>query len=818
MLSASPVGDNRGSRGTISRIVGRLESRVFALPPQPLTSFVGRERELDDLSDLLRSDVVRLLNITGPGGVGKTRVAMRLAENLAPEFPDGVAFVSLAAITDPALVAGAIIQALGEREVSGSSQFDRLCLLLRQRHLLLVLDNFEQVVTAAPTVVRLLAACAGVKALVTSRVRLHVSGEQEYALPPLGVPVATTTSIDDLEASPSVTLFVQRARSVRPTFALERENADAVAAVCRRLDGLPLAIELAAARSKVLSPTALQVRLEHGLDLLSGGPRDQPERLQTLRAAIAWSYDLLSAEERRVFCRLAVFAGGFTLNAADAVAAGETKGENGRAAEDHLPPFTSVLDSVAALVDSSLLQEVEGFRGDARFGMLQTIREFGLETLAASGEEDSVRAAHAAWYLALTEQAEPDMGPTQPMWLSLLESEHPNLRLALDWYIAQGDAVSALRQAGALWPFWFFHNHFEEGVSWLARALALPAGADDPAGVRDVALLGAGILASVLGDFDRSSAWHEEGLALARTGGDPTNQGRALFGLGGVARHRGEDTVAISWLGDALALFRSTGDLSWMASTLNSLGNVAHRMGDLDGAAAYGEEALAISRRLGEEWSTAEALGIVAVVAYDRGELERAAELWAQSLEVYSELRDRRAIARTVAGLAVVAVAHGHYVQGAQLFGASERMQDAIGASQIAMRRSWYQPRLVEARTWLGASEFASAWAAGQALTLEDVITEARSVAEGLQAAGIGHARSGASSGRYGLSPREVEVLRLLVAGQTDREIGETLFISRRTAQGHVARVFDKMGVNTRTAAVTAAISSGILADPSSPQ
>jgi predicted ATPase len=556
--------------GTVARIGGRLEPRAFVLPPQPLTSFVGRERELRAVGDLLRDETVRLLTLTGPGGVGKTRVAMLLAADLAPEFADGVVFVSLAAMNDPDLVAGAIVQALGEREVGGQSHLDRLSLLLRQRHLLLVLDNFEQIVAAAPIVARLLAECAGVKALVTSRVRLQVSGEQEYVLPPLGVPLAAFTSIDDLEANPSVTLFVQRARSVRPNVALGWENADAVAAVCRQLDGLPLAIELAAARTKILPPSVLRAQLEQGLGLLTGGPRDQPARLQTLRGAIAWSYDLLPDAEQAAFRRLAIFSGGFTLEAAEQV----------------LDVGGSVIDIVESLIDSSLLRQEEDPTGDARFGMLETIREFGLEMLAASGEEDAVRAAHAAWYLALTERAEPDMGPTQTMWLSRLEAEHPNLRVSLGWYIAQGAAPPALRQAGALWPFWFFHNHFLEGVSWLERALALSDTRGDTAGVREVALLGAGILASVLGEFDRASAWHEEGLALSERAGDPTGQGRALFGIGGVARHRGDDAAAIAALGDALALFRSTGDLSWMASTLNSLGNVAHRMGDLDRAAA----------------------------------------------------------------------------------------------------------------------------------------------------------------------------------------------------------------------------------------
>ena len=770
-----------------------------------------------------------MLTVTGPGGVGKTRFALRLAEGLTPAFADGMAFVSLGSLHDHGLVLSAVASALGLRVAgSGQVQSEQIQFALQAKHLLLVLDNFEQVAPAAPDIARLIAACPGVTALVTSRAALRIAGEQEFSLPPLALRPETrdvrgenedSTHVSRLTSrdSEAVELFVQRARAVRPAFAITPENAPAVLDICRRLDGLPLAIELAAARTKVLPPAVLRAQLEHGMGLLTGGPRDQPERLQTLRGAIAWSYDLLPAAEQAAFRRLALFSGGFSLEAAEHVSDEMARRQGGKTARSTHDSRITTLDLVESLIDSSLIHQEEPPGGDARFGMLETIRAFGLEMLGASGERDVIRAAHAAWYLALAERAEPDMGPTQTMWLSLLESEHPNLRMALDWHIAQGDATSALRQAGALWPFWFFHNHFQEGVSWMARALTLPGRSEDSAGIRGVALLGGGILASVLGDFDRASAWHEEGFALAQEAGDAIGQARSLFGIGGVARHRGDDVVAIAALGDALALFRSTGDLSWMASTLNGLGNVAHRIGDLDRAAAYGEEAVAISRRLGEEWSTAEALGIVAAVAHDRGDLEMAAELWAESLEVYSALRDQRAIARTVAGLAVIAVAHGHYLEGARLFGASERMQDAIGASPIAMRRRWYQPRLAEARTWLRASEFESSWAAGRALTTEDVIAEARSVADGLQTIEVGNARSGAGPLRQGLSPREIEVLRLLVAGQTDREIGESLFISRRTAQGHVARVFDKLGVNTRTAAVTAAISTGLLADPPGP-
>ncbi len=793
--------------GTVARIGGRPESRVFALPPQPLTSFVGRERELGAVGDLLRSESVRLLTLTGPGGVGKSRLAMRLAEDLASEFDNGVAFVSLAAIANPDLVVGAIVQALGEREVTGQSRFDRLCLLLRQRHLLLVLDNFEQVVAAAPAVARLLAECAGVKALVTSRVRLQVSGEQEYVLAPLGVPVAAFTSIDDLEANPSVTLFVQRARSVRPTFALERENADAVAAVCRQLDGLPLAIELAAARSKVLAPNALRARLEHGLDLLSGGPRDQPERLQTLRAAIAWSYDLLSLEDRQVFRRLAVFAGGFTFDAAEAVA-GMSDGRWQPNDRD-----SSVLDSISALVDSSLLREVEGLGGEPRFGMLETIREFGLELLASSDEEEMVRAAHAAWFVTLAETGVGNTTLPPAGWLALMESEHPNLRAALGRYVAHGDSTAAMRLAGALWQFWHFRGHSREGTSWLDQVLALPG--DEADEFRTPVLFGSGVLAWARGDLDRARARHEEGLALARARSDPNAQGRALYGIAEVARLQARfDEAAAAHL-EARELFRETGDLSWTMITLIGQAHVYHRQGDLDGALTRTNEAVAIARQIDNSMGVATALIVAAMVAHDRGEFAAGARHWAESLATSVEYRDWRATGQIAAGVAAIAVACGEYEPAARLFGASDAVRTTVGGT-ISTLRDWYLPRLEEARATLGAEAFARAWDSGQMLSVEDAARETALVAERLQrddrpARADTAARSPSNQSKFGLSSRELEVLSLLVAGQTDREIGATLFISPRTAQGHVAHLLDKLGVSTRTAAVTIALQNALV-------
>ena len=380
----------------------RTEGVDFVLPPRPATPLIGREDESAAVMALLCQDHVRLLTLTGPGGVGKTRLALRVATDLADSgsFPDGVAFVALAPVTDPALVLPTIAQAIGVREAGNRSLEEHLAAVLGRSRLLLILDNFEQVVRAAQPVAALLAACTGMKALVTSRIPLHVGGEQEFAVPPLGLPDAVSSSLPSLAENPAVALFVQRARAVRLEFVLDEGNATVVADVCRRLDGVPLAIELAAARSKILSPSALLGRLTSALGILTGGPLDQPARLQTMRSAIAWSHDLLADEEQVLFRRLTVFAGRFTLDAAEAVAEAGGSGEQERAS---FAP--SVLDGITALVDSNLLRHAEGADGEPRFWMLATIREFGLEQLAASGEDEEVRRRHAAWYLALGEAA-----------------------------------------------------------------------------------------------------------------------------------------------------------------------------------------------------------------------------------------------------------------------------------------------------------------------------------------------------------------------------------------------------------------------------
>ncbi len=438
--------------------------------PAPLTPLVGRVREARAVVELLGGGVARLLTLTGPGGTGKTRLALTVAAVLRHDFPDGIAFVDLAPIADPDLVASAIAESLGLREEGGRPLPELLAAHLGERRRLLLLDNFEQVVEAGPLIGALLAACPGLAALITSREPLHVSGEHVFPVPPLALPAddpgAGGANLAELAACDAVALFVQRVRAANPDFALTPENAAAVVAICRRLDGLPLALELAAARGKLLPPAALRVRLERGLELLISGPRDAPARQRTLRDAIAWSHDLLSAEEQALFRRLAVFAGGFTLEAAEEVVeapSAESRVPSGTA-DSALGAGHSVLDLVASLAEKSLLWREEGpasAASEPRFRMLETIREYGLERLAESGEEAEARQRHAAHFLALVEEAEPYLRgePAMGSWLDRLEAEHDNLRAAVTWLLdpAAGEGAEraewALRLAGALWGF-----------------------------------------------------------------------------------------------------------------------------------------------------------------------------------------------------------------------------------------------------------------------------------------------------------------------------------------------------------------------------
>lgn len=657
--------------------------------PSPLTPLIGRKQEVAAASALLKRSEVRLLTLTGIGGVGKTRLALQIGADLLVDFADGISFVSLAPITNPELVLPTIAAVFGLQDTDEWPLLERLTTTLRDKQQLLVSDNFEQVVSAATHLADVLLACPGLKMLVTSRAVLHVRGEYEFLVVPLALPdPESLTNHETLSQVAAVALFIERAQAILPDFQLTPQNAQAIAEICVRLDGLPLAIELAAARSKLLPPEALLAMLEHRLDILTSGAQDMPERQQTLRKALAWSYDLLTEMEQRLFRQLSVFVGGCELAAAEAV--WDITGDEG----------FSVLDGAASLLDKSLLQRIGQQAHEPRLLMLETVREYGLEWLRRHGEEEITQSSHAAYYLWLAEEAEPHLiSAGQVQWLERLELEHENVRAALSWLLEHDEHEKALRLASALWRYWIMRGHFREARSALESALAGSPGGATP--VRAKALNAAGIIAGMqleprqaealcreslacyrqledtkgiitslwmlgyialqISNFALARALEEEALALARNEGNAWGMASALEILASVAYQQGEYERAAALAGEAVTRFRESDDILGVAHVQWTLSLLSNMQGNVSTARALLDQSLVHARAVGDTWGLFFSLFLMATIVLTQGDPLTAHTLIEESMELAKELGSRQTFEYGRYGLGLVAFSQGDY-------------------------------------------------------------------------------------------------------------------------------------------------------------
>jgi non-specific serine/threonine protein kinase len=782
--------------------------------PVPPTPFVGRRSELDSLATLLATPSCRLVTLVGPGGIGKTRLSLQVAARVREAHPDGVYLIELAALSDPALVARAAASALDLRDEAERSALETLSAALGDKRLLLILDNCEHLVDACAELAReLLMACRELRILATSREPLHTAGEVVWEVPPLSLPtLAQLPSTRELLAVDAVALFVDRTRRILPTFELTTQNALPVARLCHRLDGLPLAIELAAARIRVLSVGQIYDRLDDALRLLAGGDRLAPARQQTLRATLDWSYDLLTTDEKCLLQRLSVFAGTFSLEAVEAVCSGDGLERMG------------ILDLLSALVDKSLVVAGRSDGQTRRFHLLDTIGWYAGEKLAESGAGGQWRDRHLHWYLRFVEQVEPQVswGMGDVRALERLDLEHDNLRAAMRWAIENGQAEPGHRLAVALAWYWFRRGHLHEGRHWLEQILAVP-GKVAPQ-VRVGVLEAAGSLAVELGNHQRAIAFHQEAVALGRDLEFSAPTAWSLQQLALLAFLEGDVEQGDDWLAQSLDLFYEMGEEGGMAFALLIQGFQARYRGDHERAQALLRVSLHSLQGIRDTVGTVHALRGLAALAQQRGELEAATAYLQEAVRLANEQGGKLQLPLCLEGLAGVAAAQALPERAARLFGASEALRQATGSEPFFLDQSDYEQTFLATRARLGDTAFEAAVAAGREMTLEQAVELALHESDG----GWPNGAEGASEAepesltplqaakrKYGgLTARERQVATLIATGKSNQAIADELVVTIRTVEAHVTHILRKLGFDSRTQVAGWAVDIGLASPP----